>query len=474
MKASATLAIIVSLATLLAFAGLIPLGRWHDEYLALHDYHQGGVGFLWERLLHWSPRPLSELLIYFYGLTVYHVGLRLIGAFIAPFWILLVAAILWPVLRGRQGLLPACVLLAMLLLGHPVAEVFYWPFGVVAYLPTLTAAAMLLALDWGGWMETPTGNIWRFVALTTAAASSEVGALFTVLYIGLLIASGSLEKVRRSLIFAIPLLLSLTLLYLQYAGRVAQGNEVFGDPAVAHHPGKALLAVGKHMFFNLLRGDNRHHAAALLAGLATKLLFLAGIYRAMSARRQGGASLRAQRMRLVLVVASLATAILIMAAALYNFGSLCCERHDTMRQGYVLVALGSLATYLAIRSPSRHADRAGPLLLLALLIPLATAAPRLMTEYRDYAMVRRASNETWQSGRAAGPTMQVTQTMPGPITGGLRIEPGVYHRIAQANDDVHWMLPFFDKETAIVTAPNTAPHDAKEPQHGAASAPSKQ
>lgn len=45
MKLSASLAIVVSLATLLAFAGLIPLGRWHDEYLALHDYHQAGIAF---------------------------------------------------------------------------------------------------------------------------------------------------------------------------------------------------------------------------------------------------------------------------------------------------------------------------------------------------------------------------------------------------------------------------------------------
>jgi hypothetical protein len=466
MKTSARLAIVVSLATLLAFAGLIPLGRWHDEYLALHDYHQAGIKFLWERLLHWSPRPLSELLIYFYSLIVYRAGSPLIGAFIAPFWIMLVAAILWPVICSRQGLLPACVLLAMLLLGHPVAEVFYWPFGVVAYMPTLTAVAMLLALDWGGWMETPAGNVWRFVALMTAAASSEVGALFTVLYIGLLIASGSLEKGRRGVIFSIPLLLSLTLLHLQYTGRVAKGNEVFGDPAVAHNPVRALLAVVKHVFFVLLKGDNRHHAAALLAGLATKLLFLAGIYRAMSATPQTGVSPRAQRMRLVLVVASLATAILIMAAAFYNFGSLCCERHDTVRQGYVLVALGSLATYLAIRSPSRNAGRAGPLLLLALLIPLATAAPGLMTEYRNYASVRRADSATWRSGRAAGPAMQVTQTMPGPITGGLYIEPGVYHRMTRANDDVHWMLSFFDKETAIVTAPINAPHNAMELRRG--------
>ncbi|HXD35114.1 MAG TPA: hypothetical protein VN624_00565 [Rhodanobacter sp.] len=453
MKISAKLTIVVSTATLLAFAGLIPLGQWHDEYQALHAYHQAGITFLWERLLHWSPRPLSELLVYFYGLAVYHTGLPLIGAFIAPFWIALAAAVLWPVLRGRQGLLPACVLLAMLLLGHPVAEVFYWPFGVVAYLPTLAAAAMLLALDWGGWMERPAGETWRFLALTVAAASSEVGALFVAVYIGLLVASGSLEKGRRHLFLAIPLLLSLTLLYLQFIGRVSKGNEVFGNPAVAHHPWNTLRYVGKHVFFDLLRNDNRQHATALLTGLATKLLFLAGIYQAMSAHRPDKISARAQRMRLALVAAALATAILVMAASLYNFGSLCCERHDTMRQGYVVIALGSLATYLAMRSPSHRPERAGRLLLLALLIPLATTVPKLVTEYRDYASVRHAGSATWQSGRAAGPVMRVTPATSEPVTGGPRIEPGTYHRGSQPNGDLQWMLTFFGKQTAIVAAP---------------------
>jgi hypothetical protein len=452
MKTSGKLAIVVSIGIFLAFAGLIPLGQWHDEYQTLHEFHRRGIGFLWSRLLHWSPRPLSELLVYFYGLAVYHTGLPLIGAFIAPFWIALVAAVLAPVLYGRQGLLPACVLLAMLLLGHPVAEVFYWPFAVVAYLPTLAAAAMLLSLDWGGWTERPAGEAWRLVALTVAAASSEVGALFTTIYIGLLVVSGSLERERRRLPLAVPLLLSLVVLYLQFAGRVANATEVFGDASLAHHPWNTLRYVGKHLLVVLLSSDNTHHPMALLAGLGTKLLFLVGIYDAVSVRGQRATSPRAQRMRLVLVTAALGTAVLITAASVYNFGSLCCERHDTMRQGYVLIALGSLATYLAVRSPSRRAGRAGRVLLLALLIPLASALPRLATEYRHYADTRRADAVTWHSGRAAGRAMQIDLAMPAPITGGLNAKPGTYDR-RSASGELKRVLRFFDKRTVTVTAP---------------------
>lgn len=456
-RLSARLAIAVSFATLIAFAGLIPAGRWHDEYLTLHEYHQSGLDFLWHRLIQWSPRPLSEMLVYFYGLAVYHTGLPLIGAFITPFWVALVAAVLWPWIRNRRLLLPTAVLLAMLLLGHPVAEVFYWPFGVVAYLPTLTAAALLLTLDWGGRIESGAGSTWIVVALTIAAASSEVGALFCVIYIGTLFGSRSLVRGRPSLLFAIPLLLSVTVLFLQYTGRVEHGNEVFGDPAVAYHPVQTLLAAGKQVLFELLKGGNRHHYPALLTGVTTKALFFAGVYMAMSARNKDNVDARSQRMRLALTIAAVITAALIMAASLYNFGAVCCERHDTMRQGYVLVALGSLATWLAVRRPSRHSRFAGPLLLVALLIPLGSATPKLIANYRQYAAARQASATTWRSGQSAGPNMQVTQTLPGPITGGLLIKPGSYRRDRQAHDDIHWMLTFFNKKSAVVAAPVETP-----------------
>ena len=453
MKFCNGLVIFVSLATLLAFAGLIPLGPWHDEYFTLHNYHQQGIGYLFARLLHWSPRPLSEALSYLYGMAVYHFGSPLIGLFVASFWILLVAAMLLPGLQGTRRFLAPSVMLAMLLLGHPVAEVFYWPFGVVAYLPTLAAVVMLLALDWSGRIGSVAADAWIFVALMMAAASSEVGALFTAIYIVLLIATRSLGSRRQGVILAVPMMLSLTVLYLQYTGRVADSNEVFGDPSVAHHPMMTLLAVAKHLLFELLKGDKAQHTyMTLVTGLATKLMFMLGIYLVMSAH-QGQPDQRAQRMRLNLTIASLATATLVMAAALYNFGSLCCERHDTMRQGYVMVALASMATYGAMRWPSRHRRFAGPALLFALLIPLATAIPKLTAEYRNYASKRQASEKTWQSGQASGPEMQITQTVPGPITGGLYIEPGIYQPVPAARDDVHWMLTFFGKKSAVVAAP---------------------
>jgi hypothetical protein len=37
MKLSARLVVVLSLATVLAFAGLLPLGPWHDEYFTLHN-----------------------------------------------------------------------------------------------------------------------------------------------------------------------------------------------------------------------------------------------------------------------------------------------------------------------------------------------------------------------------------------------------------------------------------------------------
>ena len=452
MKFCNGLVILVSIATVLAFAGLIPLGTWQDDFLTLHNYHQQGGDFLIERLRHWSPRPLSEALIYLYAVTVHHYGLPLIGAFIALFWLVLAGALLLPPSLGKRGFLTAIAMLAMLLLGHPVTEFFYWPDGVAAYLPTLAAAALLLALDWGGWSESKTGLCWTFIALMTAAASSEVGAMFTIIYVGLLVISRSVQSRRQMTLMVIPFLLSSGLLCLQYSGRVSQASEIIGDPAIAHHPFATLLAVAKDLPFELLKGDTlRHKYIGLAEGLVIKLLFLVGLYLAMSARRSSP-NKRMQRMRLILALALLATAMLTMAAAFYNFGAPCCERHDTLRQNYILIALGSLATLLAARWPSRHFKYAGPILLLALAIPLIAILPRLVAEYRDYAAIVQARDDTWRSGQSVGPDMKFTQTIPN-VTGNVYITPDIYRRTANPNADqrAQWILAFFDKQSVEFT-----------------------
>ncbi|NYE30201.1 hypothetical protein HDE78_003169 [Rhodanobacter sp. K2T2] len=322
-------------------------------------------------------------------------------------------------------------------------------------MPTVAAALLLLTLDWGGQIEGPSGNAWIFLALTVSAASSEVGALFTAIYVVLLFAIRSVEDGYRCLIFTIPLLLSAAVLYLQFTGRVAVGGEVFGDPSVAHHPVATMSAVAKHLLFELLKGDSGHHAFTLLiSGLVTKLLFFCGVYIVISTRRKFAP--RVQKLRLILAIAAIATAVLTLAAALYNFGSPCCERHATMRQEYVFITIGSIASYMAARWPIRGRRHAGILLVCSMLIPLAVAIPKLKTEYLGYAETWRADNQTWRSGRSAGSSMQIEQAVPGPISGGLVITPGTYQSGSSARNDVPWMLVFFGKQSAIVSAPNGA------------------
>jgi hypothetical protein len=342
-----------------------------------------------------------------------------------------------------------------MLLGHPVTEVFYWPFATVAYLPTLAAALLLLTLDWGGQIERRSGDTWTFIALMVAAASSEVGALFSAIYIVLLMTGGNLPHIRRHFIFTIPLLLSAAVLYFQFTGRVAAGGEVFGDPSIAHHALATLGVVAKHLSFELLKGDSGHHGSSLLlSGLATKLLFFCGVYAVMSVGKDSSAS--TQRRRLILALAALATAALTYAAAFYNFGSPCCERHATMRQEYVFIAIGSTASYLAARWPNRTRRYAGLLLLGAVLIPLVTAFPKLKTEYANYTAIRRSDNNTWRSGRSAEPVLRIDQVKQQPVTGSLLIAPGTYRIGSQAHNEVPWMLVFFGKTSAVVTAPANA------------------
>lgn len=452
MRSSNRMALLLSLATVAAFACLIPLGTWQDDYLNLHQYAQGGASFFLERLRHWSPRPLSELFIWGYALAVQRFGQPLIGVFLAPFWLLLVLVALLPAWLGKRGLLPSSVLLAMLLLGHPVAEFFYWPDGAAAYLPTLAAALLPLTLDWAGWSHHRASHRWVVLGLIVAAASSEVGAMFAIIYSTLMIAGRGVDDRRDILMLVAPVTLSIGLLYLQYTGRVAQAGEVFGDAAVAHHPWASLIATSKQLPFDLLNGDALGHRYVRLAeGLVIKLLLLAGLYQALSQMAIESAT-RLQRRRLLLVLASMVTAAATITAAYYNFGELCCERHDTLRQGYVLVALASLATMLAVRWPGRRGALAAPLMALALAIPLIHVAPRMIREYRDYAIIIRARSSTWREGRSPAPDMVFTQTRPN-LTGNLYLEPGTYRRSSDPSADqrAQWMMTFFDKQSITFT-----------------------
>src|SRR4051812_25794284 len=70
--------LVTCIVVVLAFAGLIPLGHWGDEFETVRIYQQEGYSFFVQRILHWSPRPLSELLIYWYSIAIKSVDRPLI------------------------------------------------------------------------------------------------------------------------------------------------------------------------------------------------------------------------------------------------------------------------------------------------------------------------------------------------------------------------------------------------------------
>ncbi len=454
-KAAALTTIVIALGVVALYAGLLPLGSWRDEFFQFHDIQQHGFQATVARLRHWSPRPLSEMLIYAYAEATNHVGRPLVTPFLAAFWALLLGAVLWPAWRHRTTLLAAVSLLAMMLLGHPVAEVFYWPVATAAYLPTVAAAAAILAIDFAGISTQRAGRTGIWLALLVASASSEVGALFTAIYAPLIMATSRRGNRRPAQALGVPLLLALTVLIAEYGGRVSTGIEVLGDPALAHHPLMVMRALVANLPYALIKGDDSGGASwALVTGMTSKLLFALGLYFLLSARR-GTADTESQRMRLALGVASLATAALTLAASYYNFGVACCERHDTMRQIYVIVALGSAASWLAARWPSPRHGLGAPVLLLALSIPLSSALPKLLYDYRHYDDFLVARISTWQSGHGAGPTMQITQAPSGHIVGGAPLPNGEVARTSKGM--AGWIVRYFGKQSAIVVPAQHTP-----------------
>lgn len=45
---------------------LIPIGHWQDEYTTFTYISQNNSHFIY-RIFHWSPRPLSEIIIFLYA-----------------------------------------------------------------------------------------------------------------------------------------------------------------------------------------------------------------------------------------------------------------------------------------------------------------------------------------------------------------------------------------------------------------------
>lgn len=471
-----TITFLLGILVVSVYAGLIPIGHWHDEFYALHKINEGGFNYLLSQRLLWSPRPFSEPLIFFYAHLVKATQSPLIGSSLATLWIsLTVCFFAIPVLSGKRlgytttslCLLISLCSLCLFLLGHPVSEMFYWPMAAMAYLP---AAAGIWVASWimiSGSVEKLSYRIVGSIMLTISATSAEVGALVVLIFAGLSFLYAGYTRFKLStptqaltLWLLVPLLVSLWVLYAIKSGRLTTSAETMGDPKVVHNLASALFLSVTSYLRDVLSVDGiGADKRSLILGIATKATFFAGAvgvfwsfcpeHRERIPRQQLG----------IMSISCFITAFLIIVASYYQFGLLCCERHITFRQVLVFIGLLTGAGYCVLMlswrvtplSDERVKILSVTLLFSSILIPATVSVPALLSEYKHYHAYLSIKVANWNAGLAPQDSMIYQYRKGGPIVGGIvPVADGTY---TLENKPGWWMeglMSFFQKKSVTI------------------------
>jgi hypothetical protein len=476
---------------LFAHAGLIAGGQWQgDEWFNFALFRTQGTGFLANRVLTWSPRPVSELLVFLYARAVDALHRPLITPVLALLWATLAACaatlIPGPVRdpaapaaahvagagavdqpRRARGLIVLAVL-AFFLLGHQVAEMFYWPMGAAAYMAAIAALALLVMLVLRGRHLSRGGAVLAAAAMVVAAGSAEVGAM-AVGGATLLLGAAQLRRhPARAALLLVPLAAALLVLVLILHGRAAAGVALGPETATIHALWPSLRAAAAQFAHETLALDAYPDGwPGLAIGAATKLaLFLA--LRALCRAGLAGSATPCAHLW-ALAAALLAASFLSIAAALWQFGLVCCQRHDSFRQCLdvlVLLLLAALAARASRRRVARSTARlpdprrdvtigsAWLLLALALALshrgPLMRRLPSLQADYRHLPALVAARNRTWASADTPGPDMVFHGPPQGFVVGETDWPAGTFTQIPTPPWFMQGILLFYGKQRVTV------------------------
>ncbi len=413
---------------------LLPAGRWFDEYFTFSFFRVWGLGGLMFRLRHWSLRPVSDGMVYGYWLLVHATGRPLIVPALGLAWgilaALLTAAIRPWQLPGRMARWALLLALPVLfLLAGPVGEMWYWPLAAFAYLPTLGGVCVAVLMVAGPGLRGDRGWIAVAAALTLAAFSSEVGALFTLVLCPLLFVDRFLggAPARQAAVLAVPLVAAGVVMISLVTGRAASPAELMVPGPLFRHPIASVLAAIPHVLGGAAGvGDG---VWPTLRGVAARLLLCLGAWAVLRLAWPAPVS-----RRLVMIVGSalVGACLLSVAGSFYQFGTLCCERHEALRQAMDLLMAVAVAGLLprngVVGRGGTHGVLAPPALLAA--AALVGAPPRvvaLAAEYRVAHAQAKAQKAMWRSGQdRANPTLEMVQTPEGPLLAGYHVAPGIY------------------------------------------------
>jgi hypothetical protein len=446
----------------LAHAALLPLGKWEgDEFIQLALLDRNGLAQVAERVFGWSPRPVSETLIWAYSRLVAWRGAPSAMICLAILWLSLTAALLGAGRAGRLGVvLPLAVIAAALLVAKP-GEMWFWPAGALAYLPAFggIAAACLLVLS----LRTDEAHsVATCVALLVAAGSAELGAMFVLLFAGLQtlrrLAAWMLPEVAPSgpaWVWLLPGVLAAGVILVLLAHRTGQAIDVMSGAATAPDLGASLAAAAPR-FGRMLLGmpvEPNGRAHDIYLGLPLKLALLMG-FRALLPPAAPVAAIRLTC--LALAAALLGAAFASVVFAYRQFGLLCCERHETFRQTLVVLAILALAAALPrAAAPVRRGRWAVAGLsafAAALVLAFTLRLPALRSDLALTGQTLAARAGNWASGRSPGEVMEFRPEPSTSLANSFPPAPGVYRR--ESRDAVRppgmaWyifaVLLYFDK-----------------------------
>jgi len=448
---------------------LFPEARWTGDEYDLLAKGAGHFANYLARVSGWSPRPVSEAFVALYATLVEEFDRPLIMVPLCLCWgALAIAPLLaWRLARRPlgSGIAASLILLALLLLAAKPGEVFYWPGASLAYMPTLAVMAFVVVfgVGIGGWSAIGraalTQRLALLVALLIGAGCSELGACFACALAAASVCLPRRELARATLAVLPPAILGLCIL-VSFATHRGQGSELMqpGSPTF-RHLGASLFYTVQTYAREFIAGLPPGHATmdivsenlrSVLAGLALRGLLLYGSVLSQHEDRREGFRVA----DLAPAAALLVVAFVSLLSAYYNFGIVCCERHETMRQDTFMLATLSVAALLRWPRQVQYRNIA----LLAAMIILADA--RLPGLRRDFAKMHEiipAKASSWKSGRDPGPAMVMTvgpQTM---VAGGGWFPPAGHYAIgpdgkvdAPDGGEIVKALTFFGKTDMVV------------------------
>jgi hypothetical protein len=159
----------------------------------------------------------------------------------------------------------------------------------------------------------------------------------------------------------------------------------------------------------------------------------------------------------MLTAALCGTALLSMAGAYYQFGVLCCERHESYRQAlYLLATVGVAGLLPRFRPSGAWLGRvpASALLAAACAVKSPPRIPALLAEYRLAPAQMSARQALFASGsNPHNDTLDMVLAPPGPLLQAYHIVPGTYSMTPVPPWFVQGPMLFFGKTRMVARRP---------------------